>query len=263
MNLVPLTALGERQATRLGQVLGRRLLQKGSAVADATGGDSESNGTRPATHHKPAANNGQRLLHLVFSSPAVRCVRTAELCLAAMGQDNTPVQQHEQLQEIGRGAWTGLRARDMLTATMLKHYYQVRDMLTATMLKHYYKDPSSFRTPQGESEREVEFRMTSFLHEHLLPACRAALTTTQVSTLNVCVFSHGIALKTLMRFFSSAQPRAWFLNLGNTSCCCSRQQHCGSSVVAFAHSHVGGAGSAASSIVSKDPRPPFECIRLV
>lgn len=104
----------------------------------------------------------------VFASPAVRTLETARLALEAAGLDLT-LQIDDDLQEMSAGDWTGLLRDDMYTP-------EVQARIEAEQM--------DFKTPGGESMREVAERKLR------------AVERLQGET--VWVFGHGAAIRCMV-----------------------------------------------------------------
>ncbi|MEI6621377.1 MAG: histidine phosphatase family protein [Actinomycetes bacterium] len=136
-NHSPLTSTGQQQATRLGRGLA-------------------------ACGYQP---------EVVYSSPAVRTVQTAESAMAAMGFQ-ARVQLDDRLQELDQGQWTGRLRENAYTPE------------SALLIAAHGVD---FAAPGGESMRAVGLRMLQWLKsvedEH--------------PNVQVLVFAHGMATRCL------------------------------------------------------------------
>ncbi|MEM6629989.1 MAG: histidine phosphatase family protein [Bacteroidota bacterium] len=131
----------------------------------------------------------------IFSSVAIRAKETARIACLASLQDFSQVVLDERLVESSQGIWEGqVRARILNT--------QVREQIKA--------DPHNFQPPGGESQGQVEQRMFNWLLEHLDQQ--------EGKQVKIAVFSHGMAIKCLLRKITQASyhlPRNMIIH--NTS----------------------------------------------
>lgn len=169
-NASPLTPLGERQARALGAHLGRML----------------------APHKAPA---------FVLSSTAVRARDTARLMLEAAGSQGeggpaaVAVELSDELLELHQGEWEGKR-RD--------------ECYTAAALEEIGRDPWNFKAPGGESQRELEARVSACI-------LGAALPHAPPGGPPGVVVAHGLAIKCFLRnVLGSAPALTWKVRLDNT-----------------------------------------------
>ncbi len=109
---------------------------------------------------------------LIFSSPAIRALQTAEYCLQAMGCELRP-EVDERLHEMSQGSWEGRSRAEIYTEA------QVAKILSA---------PETFRAPRGESMVHVAARQLSFVEEMVHRAEEA-----EQQPLVALAFGHGLA----------------------------------------------------------------------
>ncbi|MEM1008068.1 MAG: histidine phosphatase family protein [Myxococcota bacterium] len=87
-----------------------------------------------------------------------------------------------------------------------EHIYQMH------VLQQIKEDPWNFAPPGGESQRQVEERMMSWLEQRVLPLKKSNGDPTRVLAV-----SHGLALKCLLRGIMGFSPQhAFRATLGNT-----------------------------------------------
>ena len=130
----------------------------------------------------------------IYSSPAARTTQTANITLEAMGLTEKPVERPE-LQEISMGEWTG---------------HDRKRIYTPRQLAEIEEKKSLFRPPGGESQRDVERRMAKFVDE--------LVTNSGKENATILVFTHGIAIRCLLRWVLEAGPVAVLhMSLTNTS----------------------------------------------
>ena len=150
------------------------------------------------SNHYPLTERGQeqaRLLGLrlgnerltfdqIYSSTAVRTQQTCEIANRQASIDHSPILD-ERLLELSQGEWEGkIRA----------------DIYTPEQLSVVRSDPYDFRPPGGESQRDVEFRMYDWLREI------SSQYEQSERPVNIAAFSHGFAIKTLVRGLMQASP---------------------------------------------------------
>lgn len=119
----------------------------------------------------------------IYSSVAVRAHQTAQLACKEIGQDSQIVISDE-LVEISRGSWEGTH-RDI-------HF-------TEPVLKDFFENPWTFKSPDGESCEEVEERMHNWIKQNLLSKTNGEMK-------RVAIFSHGTAIRCLLRRLLDSSP---------------------------------------------------------
>lgn len=126
----------------------------------------------------------QHHFEALYSSTAVRTQATAALATNNLNPI-PPLQLREELLELSQGEWEG----------------QVRkDIYTPEQLSIVRSDPYDFRPPGGESQRDVETRMYSWLDEVVATHFREG------ERVSVGAFTHGFAIKTLVRGILQSSP---------------------------------------------------------
>jgi broad specificity phosphatase PhoE len=108
----------------------------------------------------------------VYSSPAVRTLRTATFALETMGLDIRPTAD-DALQEMNQGDWVG----------HIRH--EVYSDETLADVKRLGKN---FKAPNGESMNEVSARMHTWANQFFDDNFSSA------KTENIFVFTHGVAI---------------------------------------------------------------------
>jgi len=133
----------------------------------------------------------------VYSSTAIRTRQTANIVCEKIGYPLEHILYSEKLLELDQGDWQG----------------QPRDIIyTPETVAKINKDNWNFTPPNGESQRDVEERMYSWVEENLL----ANHDQTQQTT--VGIFTHGLAIKCLFRKIMGSNPaRTYKIVLDNTS----------------------------------------------
>ena len=97
--------------------------------------------------------------------------------------------------EISRGEWEGKVRKEIYTPTVLK------------ALK---EESYTFRSPGGESHQDVENRMWNWLQQTAQQY--------EDQSLNIAVFSHGFAIRTLMMKLMGSDPQSAYRTvIHNTS----------------------------------------------
>lgn len=113
-------------------------------------------------------------IHAIYSSPLERCLETAQPLADHLG---LPIILEANLIEVNYGAWHGAELKELAK----------RDEWQA--VQHF---PSTFRFPEGESLREVQYRAASVADR------LAQLHPNQV----IAIFSHGDVIRTLLAHFA-------------------------------------------------------------
>ena len=180
----------------------------------------------------------------IYASPARRAMDTAEISLR-VGEREGKIIEDKRLMEIFRGEWEGQKSSDVFRNQFLV------DNLT---------NPFEFKAPGGgESEKDVEQRMTNFLSDlqneyypkrlaeihaqhqgsnnqavkevdekndtNILATANSVENSARLIpdiTVRVAVFSHGVAIRTLVRNILQAQSvnfRAEYANTSRTEFC--------------------------------------------
>ena len=120
----------------------------------------------------------------LYSSTAVRTQATAAIATSYL-EEVPALQLREELLELSQGEWEG-KVRN--------------DIYTPEQLSVVRSDPYDFRPPGGESQRDVEHRMYSWLEEVVDTYDNAPKPTA------VGAFTHGFAIKTLLRGIMQGSP---------------------------------------------------------
>ena len=134
----------------------------------------------------------------VYSSTAVRTRETAKIVCNQIRYPLENILFSEKLLELNQGKWEG----------------QPRDKIyTTETLAKINRDNWNFTPPEGESQRQVEERMYSWVEETLLAQYRAGQT-----SFTAAVFTHGMAVKCLLRKVLDSNPSMTYkIVLDNTS----------------------------------------------
>ena len=175
---VPLTARGEQQAARAGDLLGAHDL-------------------RP---------------DVVHTSVQARAIRTAELALAACDRDWVPVRRSWRLNSNHYGALQGRGKAEVRAAYGEEQYmawrrgYAVRPPLLEPGAEHsQFADPRYAglppeARPRGESLRDVTARLLPYWYDSIVPDLRQGAL--------VLVASHGNTLRALIKHLESVSDDA-------------------------------------------------------
>lgn len=134
----------------------------------------------------------------IYSSTAVRAQKTVEIVCKQIGYPLENIIYSEKLLELDQGNWQG----------------QPRDKIyTPETLAKINQDNWNFTPPNGESQRDVEERMYSWVEENLLTKYREG----QIN-FNTAIFTHGLAIKCLLRKIMGSNPAMTYkIVLDNTS----------------------------------------------
>jgi broad specificity phosphatase PhoE len=119
-----------------------------------------------------------------WSSPAVRTQETAQIFFDQFPNLSPELQTSELLLELHQGDWVG-RARN--------------EVYTEEVLAQIQADNWNFKAPNGESQRTVEMRMLAWLE--------AQIQTFADQDLTFLVFTHGVAIKCLLRGIMQSDAR--------------------------------------------------------
>lgn len=130
----------------------------------------------------------------VFCSVAERKKQTVELIQSQCQMTDFPVIYSEQLQELSQGEWEGkLRS----------------EIYTPARLAEINANQWNFKAPNGESQKEVEERMFSFISNEILSKYIEG---------NFLIVGHGIAFKCMLRgILGISTQTAYKLSIDNAS----------------------------------------------
>jgi len=144
---------------------------------------------------------GQRLKHSnivfdeIYSSTARRTIETSRIAGTHAGYSLDEVVKTDEILEFDQGGWQG--------KTRVEVY-------TPEILAQINSDNWNFTPPGGESQRKVEERMLNWVNETIISRYN--------EDLRVGVFSHGMAIKCLLRGIMQFSPSITHkINLFNTS----------------------------------------------
>ena len=134
------------------------------------------------------------LFDQVYCSTAVRTRQTAKIVCELINYPLEDIFYSERILELDEGDWEG----------------QLREQIyTAPILAEINSNNWNFTPPNGESQREVEERMYSWIEENLLAQPRERLI--------AGVFTHGLAIKCLLRGILESKPGMTYkIELENT-----------------------------------------------
>ena len=118
----------------------------------------------------------------LYSSTAERTLQTARIVCDTIGFPLDKLIAISELLELSQGDWEG-KERDEI---------YVPEILAEMKAKHW-----DFKAPNGESQRDVEERVYSWVEQNLL---------NQEKDLTVGVFGHGVATKCLVRRILGSNP---------------------------------------------------------
>ncbi len=132
----------------------------------------------------------------IYSSPALRALQTAEKVCQELHYPFNSVIKLEALLEISQGDWEGKE---------LKEVYTSETNLQIAL------DPWNFKPPRGESQKEVEERIYGSFVEKLIER-------TTFETLKIATFTHGRAIKCLLRKIMNFNPELTYkIHIDNSS----------------------------------------------
>lgn len=116
----------------------------------------------------------------VFVSPTTRTRATASIICKNIGKDETTAQLSDSLLELTHGEWDG-KPREV---------YHTPEVIEQMIQQGWdWKSPAG-----GESLRDVEKRMATFINEQILP-----LSGTLAKPTTILTVSHSIAIRTLLK----------------------------------------------------------------
>ncbi len=121
----------------------------------------------------------------IYSSTAVRAQQTAHITCRQMGYPLENILYSEKLLEIDQGDWQGQPREKIYTQETIAKINQ---------------DNWNFAAPNGESQRQVEERMYSWVKENLL------VSYDQAQPKTIGLFTHGLAIKCLLRGILGSNP---------------------------------------------------------
>ena len=132
----------------------------------------------------------------IYSSTAVRTIKTAQIVAEKLGYSLDNIVRSPQLLELDQGDYEGKSRIETYTP----------EVLQAINLDNW-----NFTPPHGESQKVVEERMLAWVGDVLLPRYEMDLT--------VAVFSHGVAIRCLLRGIMdfSAKMTGYKISTENTS----------------------------------------------
>ncbi|MDX2301718.1 MAG: histidine phosphatase family protein [Microscillaceae bacterium] len=131
----------------------------------------------------------------VYASVAVRAIETARIACNQMDFPVGEIKIQPDIVELCQGEWTG-RLRE--------------ETYTEQVMKIIHEDPWNFKAPGGESQKEVEERIFDWLEMEILPHFE--------QNLKIAIFSHGVAIKCLVRKITEANPAMTYrIFIENTS----------------------------------------------
>ena len=155
--------------------------------------------------HRQALALGQRLKHLapklleqgpiqLYSSPALRCLKTATLALEQVHHSwPQKLGIENKLLELSQGEWEGKIRQEV-------HQAPIKQAMQA--------EPWHFKAPKGESQFEVEQRLYQWLEPF----------TQGQDNQHIWAFSHAMAIKCLSRKLLGSAPRqTWLMYVENTA----------------------------------------------
>jgi broad specificity phosphatase PhoE len=126
---------------------------------------------------------------LIFSSTAKRAIDTAKIVTNILMDTCPKILESPDLLEIDQGDYVG----------------KIREVYSEEMQKIIDKDPWNFKAPNGESQKDVELRMVSFLDQNIIKNWDGKTNT------SVVLFGHGVAFKCLFRALIDSNPEQYVI----------------------------------------------------
>ena len=131
----------------------------------------------------------------IYSFTAKRAMDTAMKTCEQFGISKENIVLSSEILELDQGEWEG-KLRDKIYTTEL--------------LNSINKDPWNFAPKKGESQKDVEERMLKWVNSTLIPK--------HFQNITVGVFTHGMAIKCLLRGILDFSPQHTYkINLDNAS----------------------------------------------
>lgn len=131
----------------------------------------------------------------IYSSTAVRSRATSGIVAKTIGFPKIDIIYEYCLEEQSRGDWEGRL---------------VKEVFTKEVFRELEKNCWDFKTPNGESQREVENRMYGWVIDNVLYRTDDNLT--------IGLFSHGNSIKNLLRkLFDTPPQNTYSTKIDNTS----------------------------------------------
>ncbi|HIH24330.1 TPA: histidine phosphatase family protein [Candidatus Woesearchaeota archaeon] len=132
----------------------------------------------------------------VYTSPALRTRETARIVCGHIGFPIERIVESDMVQELSQGDWVGRDRRTIYTPE-LKQIINLNN--------------HDFKAPGGESQREVEERMTAW-------AKYAVIDQHANDNANIALFGHGLAIKCFLRGVFGWHPsNTYVIDFPNTS----------------------------------------------
>src|SRR3989344_3165567 len=123
------------------------------------------------------------VLDEIYSSTAVRAINTAEIVARLIGYPIERIATVPELLELSQGDWEGKVRAEIYTPEVLAE------------MKRLSWD---FRAPRGESQRDVEHRVSRWVGNNLIAHQR--------QDINAGLFGHGHATKCFLRWVMNSDP---------------------------------------------------------
>ena len=135
----------------------------------------------------------------VHSSPIARAQDTAKLVCIEQKFPLEKIILWDDLQELSQGQYEGKPRKDCFT----------REVIEQMKTQHEF-----YRSPGGESQREVSQRMYQFVQDRFLWRYGRAV----ISNVTAGIFTHSMSIKCLLREILQSDPgMTWKIDLDNTS----------------------------------------------
>jgi probable phosphoglycerate mutase len=171
-----------------GRATASPLTERGRAQAEQLARHLEADGVR---------------FDFVFASTAVRARQTAEIVCARLGFAVDRVVLADELLEVDQGQWTGRSRPATIT----------REVVAAMQ-----RNPWDFAPPGGESQRDVELRMVSFVREKIVDRLWRTSSGDGGAPVTVGVFGHGMAIRCFLRSVLGSDPGfTWRIQMDNAN----------------------------------------------
>lgn len=153
------------------------------------------NGKHQAILLSQRFSNSKIIFDKLYSSTAKRAIDTVQPVCDSTGYSIDDVIKTSELLEIDQGDWEGKPRTEIYTPEVIARINV---------------DNWNFTPPNGESQRMVEERMLRYVNENILSR--------HLENLVVGVFTHGMAIKCLLRgILESSSSMTYKIVLNNTS----------------------------------------------
>lgn len=126
---------------------------------------------------------------------------TAQIVLKEMNLENLKIETNEALHEKSNGDCEGK---------------PIKDVITEKVKKEIQENPYTFKHKNGESQKDVEERMLTFIQNYCLPLYKESQEKNR--PISVALFCHQGTIKYCLRGLLGSNPKySWLWKIENTS----------------------------------------------